>query len=145
MQAGLISGCAEKALPRIGEMARVIKFDDRFSGKILSREKIQTIRRNKDIQKGDTLLLHNSSGLMKQVTCTYTCHMRITKEQCETDCGPWINTDTGQQKEVILTIPHDYMACEEGFESAQDFLNFFEAMYCLPFDGMAIAWGERIW
>jgi len=120
-----------------------INFMPQFAPLIESGEKTQTIRKvRKKLQKikvGDTLYLYTGQR-------TKACRMiRTTRCVCATPIEI-----SRSALSAFVVLGNDQLSLQErlrlaqadGFDTAAEFVGFFEENYGLPFHGVLIKWGD---
>ena len=118
---------------------RVIMFQDRFVSKIKDGTKIHTIRKS-DRVTGMSYSLRRWTGKpyrskqerILEVVCAGTCLVSI---------GHGENQDKINLEGVEMsTIQREVIARDDGFQSAEEMLKWFQDNHGLPFEGWLIEW-----
>lgn len=113
-----------------------LSFKKQFIGRIARGEKSQTIRaeRNRPFQKGDRLFLYTA---MRTKQC---------QKLGEAYCLKVAEIEINQKGKVIiegLTLSEDqknHLAVDDGFNTAEEMVTWFEKTHGLPFNGQLILW-----
>ena len=113
-----------------------LNFKEEFEPKIRCGDKKQTIRatRKYPIKQGDNLYLFTG---MRTQNCR-----RLRSTRCDEEHYIFIDTNkTIILGNKLLTFEEaERLAREDGFESFNDFINFFKTTHGLPFEGQLIRW-----
>ena len=113
-----------------------INFDTRFANAVADGSKTQTIRppRKRPFKVGDTLQLYvhqrnpKCHKLRNDVKCTEVYDVMITSTDVRMN-GIWMN------KPALYRLFQ-----RDGFESWEEFRDWFDKWYGLPFTGVVVRW-----
>lgn len=129
---------------------RVIMFKKQFTEKILSGEKVSTIRPKARCKPGDTLSLRNWEGKpyrSKHKIIMETQYKSLHKISIYAP-NKMILESIDTYPQSITLIPMHYseahqIARMEGFSDSNEMIDFFLKTHGLPFEGMLIYWGAN--
>lgn len=115
-------------------MLKVLKFNERFSDQVRTGEKTSTIRPHGNYQPCDLLKLVSVNGDGQSELLGYG-HVYSCQHIFITDKKALFISDDLVEPEERLTI-----ALLDGFGSYNEFVEFFDRLYGLPFSGCLIHW-----
>lgn len=115
----------------------VLGFKTRFKDKILSGQKIHTIRRDPTRRWYVGRFIHMATGVRSPLykefnTCVCTCVQQIFIDPEQKT----IDIDMGEGKRRLDSSEHESFAKNDGFDSENDFWDWFNS----PFNGVIIHW-----
>jgi len=117
---------------------KTLKNDIRFAQAILDGTKTHTIRRETDLELGDTCELVSSCDLSGEEFIALVSIRTIQRIIIEGTGEIFLHGICPDQFDKVRD--RDAFARDDGFKDADEMFDYFEGRYVLPFEGFLIKW-----